>query len=64
MITPPAVRTDSRGVILLSVYISNFWTVLPKMIYAPYLKHSILPQCCESITCTVVSRKAAAIARP
>jgi hypothetical protein len=30
----------------------------------PYLKHSLSPRHCESIVCTVVPCKAAAIARP
>lgn len=37
MIPLPAPKTDSRGVILLPVYTSVFWTVFPKMAYAPIL---------------------------
>jgi hypothetical protein len=64
----PAARTGFRVVILLSVYAPIFWTVFPKMTYASpltrNLKHSYSPWHCESIACTVVPWKAAAIARP
>jgi hypothetical protein len=41
MIILPSGRTDSRGVILLPVYVSIFWTVFPKI--TPILKTFLIP---------------------